>query len=334
MNHIKENGSSSSFVRAVSGYTPNSGDLVSYGSTSIGDQGDHGYTPSSGYALSGKIMLSAVIILFTVVILFICLHIYARWYILRARRRHRERRIRRRGHIVFSFDSAAASANTVFAPSRGLDESVLKSLPTFVYSSATDGGGDEVLECAVCLSEFEEDEKGRLLPQCNHSFHIDCIDMWFHSHSTCPLCRTPVNMKIPAPEVAIKVDEPESGSSSGLCPSCCFDVGCSSSSSSQTSSSSDTRRKESEAVNVSIEVPRRFENLRGFQEEEEPGLGSSGGQGLKSPGGQQGLKSPGGRILSLKRILSREWTSMSNRAATEIDLESGEEQRVQAQPNR
>ncbi|XP_043719079.1 RING-H2 finger protein ATL2-like isoform X2 [Telopea speciosissima] len=321
---------------------------------SIGDPGSINYSSNNGYALSGKIMLSAIIILFTVVILFICLHIYARWYLLRARRRLRARRNRRRTtHIVFSYESSAGPANTAFVPSQGLEESVLKSLPTFVYSSATHNGG--VLECAVCLSEFEEDEKGRLLPKCNHSFHIDCIDMWFQSHSTCPLCRTLVCSEIPARaetpvEVSVRVDEPESGPSYGFCPSCSHDrddisssSSTSSSSSSQPSSSSPspadssslkTRRKTLEAVTISIEVPRRSESLRGLVEEEELYLGSAGGQGLKSPGGQQSLKSPGGRILSLKRILSRERkgtlspnspaTGMSYSAGTEIDLESGE----------
>lgn len=48
------------------------------------------------------------------------------------------------------------------------------------------------LECAVCLCEVCEGEKARLLPKCNHGFHVDCIDMWFQSHSTCPLCRNPI----------------------------------------------------------------------------------------------------------------------------------------------
>jgi hypothetical protein len=57
----------------------------------------------------------------------------------------------------------------------------------FVYRSHnfTDG-----LDCAVCLCELEENEKVRLLPNCRHCFHVDCIDMWFLSHSTCPICRT------------------------------------------------------------------------------------------------------------------------------------------------
>ncbi|KAJ7548157.1 hypothetical protein O6H91_07G000500 [Diphasiastrum complanatum] len=47
----------------------------------------------------------------------------------------------------------------------------------------------EPMECSVCISEFQENETGRLLPKCNHCFHTACIDTWFNSHSTCPLCR-------------------------------------------------------------------------------------------------------------------------------------------------
>uniref|UniRef100_A0A8R7U2I5 RING-type E3 ubiquitin transferase n=1 Tax=Triticum urartu TaxID=4572 RepID=A0A8R7U2I5_TRIUA len=45
------------------------------------------------------------------------------------------------------------------------------------------------LECAVCLSEFDDDETLRLLPKCSHVFHPDCIDTWLASHITCPVCR-------------------------------------------------------------------------------------------------------------------------------------------------
>ncbi|XP_019151042.1 PREDICTED: RING-H2 finger protein ATL1-like [Ipomoea nil] len=48
--------------------------------------------------------------------------------------------------------------------------------------------GDGV--CAVCLSEFEDGEELRTLPECMHSFHVACIDMWFYSHTNCPVCRT------------------------------------------------------------------------------------------------------------------------------------------------
>ncbi|PKU67874.1 E3 ubiquitin-protein ligase [Dendrobium catenatum] len=43
--------------------------------------------------------------------------------------------------------------------------------------------------CAVCLSKFNDGEDIKLLPECKHCFHVQCIDMWLQSHSSCPLCR-------------------------------------------------------------------------------------------------------------------------------------------------
>lgn len=120
------------------------------------------------YALSGKIMLSAIVILFLVVLLMVSLHLYARWYLLRQRRRQllQRRRSRpngtRRAHIVFYVDNNNPNNpnNLVTGPGHpantGLEPAVIGSLPVFAFSSKTHPNG---LECAVCLSEFEEDEK-------------------------------------------------------------------------------------------------------------------------------------------------------------------------------
>ncbi|CAI9783240.1 unnamed protein product [Fraxinus pennsylvanica] len=43
--------------------------------------------------------------------------------------------------------------------------------------------------CAVCLSDFKEDDGVRVLPECTHIFHVACIDKWLDSHHNCPLCR-------------------------------------------------------------------------------------------------------------------------------------------------
>lgn len=43
--------------------------------------------------------------------------------------------------------------------------------------------------CAICLSDFDEGEGIRVLPECLHSFHAPCIDMWLYNHSNCPICR-------------------------------------------------------------------------------------------------------------------------------------------------
>ncbi|OAY66901.1 E3 ubiquitin-protein ligase ATL6 [Ananas comosus] len=73
---------------------------------------------------------------------------------------------------------------------RGLDPAVLGTFPTLVYAEVKEHKiGKGALECAVCLSEFEDDETLRLLPKCSHVFHPDCIDAWLASHVTCPVCR-------------------------------------------------------------------------------------------------------------------------------------------------
>ncbi|KAF8653228.1 hypothetical protein HU200_062685 [Digitaria exilis] len=78
--------------------------------------------------------------------------------------------------------------------SRGLDAEAIEAFPTMTYAEAKalrvgkQGGG--ALECAVCLSEFEDGDKLRLLlPKCSHAFHPDCIAQWLAGHVTCPVCR-------------------------------------------------------------------------------------------------------------------------------------------------
>ncbi|URE05106.1 RING-H2 finger protein [Musa troglodytarum] len=69
----------------------------------------------------------------------------------------------------------------------GVDQSFIDTLPVFLYNAII--GVKDPFDCAVCLCEFEADDKLRLLPKCSHAFHLDCIDTWLLSHSACPLCR-------------------------------------------------------------------------------------------------------------------------------------------------
>ncbi|GFP80078.1 RING-H2 finger protein atl47 [Phtheirospermum japonicum] len=69
----------------------------------------------------------------------------------------------------------------------GLDQAYIDALPVFLYKDIM--GSKEPFDCAVCLCEFSEQDRLRLLPSCSHAFHIDCIDTWLLSNSTCPLCR-------------------------------------------------------------------------------------------------------------------------------------------------
>ncbi|KAJ6812603.1 RING-H2 finger protein ATL3-like [Iris pallida] len=150
-----------------------------------------------GYVLSGKLLLSGTVVLFGIVVFILLLHLYVRWHV---RRRHDRRR--RRNRLVFA-TSAEEEDRSRSAPRR-LDREVLNSLATETFSGR--GGNDveaqDATECAVCLNEFDEGEKVRVLPRCGHRFHVGCIDMWFCSHSTCPLCRQAVEaVRSPAPPV-------------------------------------------------------------------------------------------------------------------------------------
>ncbi|KAA8534167.1 hypothetical protein F0562_031640 [Nyssa sinensis] len=89
----------------------------------------------------------------------------------------------------YNIAAAAGRGRSRLSP-RGLDPSVIDSFPIFVYSAVKDLKiGRGALECAVCISEFEDNQTLRLLPKCDHVFHPLCIDAWLASHSTCPVCR-------------------------------------------------------------------------------------------------------------------------------------------------
>ncbi|KAG1330314.1 RING-H2 finger protein ATL32 [Cocos nucifera] len=109
--------------------------------------------------------------------------------------------------IVFFFSRSLLESSWHDRATAGLDRSTICALPTFAYRRATCqgfGAGAKQgtsAECAVCISVVEDGEEVRLLPNCKHVFHVQCIDMWLYSHSTCPLCRTAVEPKKMAKKV-------------------------------------------------------------------------------------------------------------------------------------
>ncbi len=42
----------------------------------------------------------------------------------------------------------------------------------------------ETSECPICY-----DTKPEITTTCNHSFCNECLNKWFETHSSCPLCR-------------------------------------------------------------------------------------------------------------------------------------------------
>ena len=151
------------------------------------------------FGASRKIMLAAIASLLGVVMLIILLHLYARYLLRRQERRQRAGLDSQRTDQIAPID-IESSINE--PPESGLDPSVIASLPMFTYklTSSQVDSDDEPTECSVCLGTITEESTVRLLPNCKHMFHVECIDTWLGSHTTCPICRTVAEPTVQAPD--------------------------------------------------------------------------------------------------------------------------------------
>ncbi|XP_037450750.1 RING-H2 finger protein ATL32-like [Triticum dicoccoides] len=113
----------------------------------------------------------------------------------------------------------AAGVPWVAACRTGLGKAATESLPTFAYASRGAEAGDADLDlecggsgqpCSVCLEDLEDGEMVRQLPACKHLFHVECIDMWLHSHATCPVCRCDLSppRTVTAKVAAVEMEPP------------------------------------------------------------------------------------------------------------------------------
>ncbi|XP_062094558.1 RING-H2 finger protein ATL74-like [Humulus lupulus] len=131
----------------------------------------------------------------------------------------------------------------------GLKKSRLRQIPVAVYGSGTE---IPATECPICLGEFKDGEKVRVLPKCNHGFHVRCIDTWLLSHSSCPNCRhslleqkqTTSSVPDSTPEEVNEREDESPGNESQGCPDNRRDEG-----------SAENGREESSPVNGRKESP-------------------------------------------------------------------------------
>ncbi|KAL9227440.1 hypothetical protein vseg_003128 [Gypsophila vaccaria] len=75
---------------------------------------------------------------------------------------------------------------------KGMSPLDLKKLPCLEYKGTERGTCP--MDCVVCLDSFNVGDKCRVLPSCDHWFHVHCVDTWLNKSPLCPLCRTTVKL--------------------------------------------------------------------------------------------------------------------------------------------
>ncbi|KAJ8498989.1 hypothetical protein OPV22_009541 [Ensete ventricosum] len=139
-----------------------------------------GKAAAQPYSSSNSMAVTALIILVALCFFFGFFTVYAHRFVS-GLRRSEARRWRARQQ------AARQRRGSRFEAACGLDPSAVLALPVLRYVGAGEGGGKE--GCVVCLGEFEEKERVKVIPRCGHVFHPSCIDAWLVSRGSCPICR-------------------------------------------------------------------------------------------------------------------------------------------------
>ncbi|XP_052170559.1 putative RING-H2 finger protein ATL21A [Diospyros lotus] len=84
---------------------------------------------------------------------------------------------------------AAVTPQPATALVAGLDESTIESYTKVVLGESRRVPGPYHGTCAICLSDYRAEEMVRVIPDCSHCFHADCIDEWLRKNASCPVCR-------------------------------------------------------------------------------------------------------------------------------------------------
>ncbi|KAF3575639.1 hypothetical protein DY000_02028366 [Brassica cretica] len=75
------------------------------------------------------------------------------------------------------------------ATSRGLDQCTIETYKKIELGESIKLPGTNGTACLICLAEYASKQTVRFIPECDHCFHVECIDVWLKIHGSCPICR-------------------------------------------------------------------------------------------------------------------------------------------------
>ncbi|XP_009590909.1 putative RING-H2 finger protein ATL69 [Nicotiana tomentosiformis] len=85
----------------------------------------------------------------------------------------------------------ASSNGIIYSYFLGLDQPVIESFPKVVLGESKRlPSPTNANLCAICLSDYCAKDLVRCIPECQHCFHVDCVDEWLRKSGTCPICRS------------------------------------------------------------------------------------------------------------------------------------------------
>ena len=88
---------------------------------------------------------------------------------------------------VPDFNSLVGPTSMVIS---GLDGPTIESYPKIILDESCRLPQTDDNTCSICLSEYRTKETLKMIPECQHCFHAECIDEWLRLKASCPVCRT------------------------------------------------------------------------------------------------------------------------------------------------
>ncbi|KAM3348045.1 hypothetical protein ACQJBY_021761 [Aegilops geniculata] len=171
------------------------------------------YERELNYSFTGRVALTVVFVLFGLTVVIVVMRVLLYVLVYRSGRSGG----RGSGGLAAGILRSINSFGRIGSRRHGLDASALSALPVTVYRKEVGSTSAAGADCAVCLSELADGDTVRQLPNCGHVFHVECVDAWLRTRTTCPLCRAEAELS--QGQRSGKAEAAAQSSSSGTEPS-------------------------------------------------------------------------------------------------------------------